>query len=385
MPIGTARMAHLALPRSVLRVGLELDEDPVVRAIVDGPEPTYVLFPGPGARDLGELPRDRAITLVVLDGTWSQAAKLLRKNPRLAALPQVRFSPRRESRYRIRRQPAEHCLSTIEACAEALALLEPDAGRIEELLAPFDAMVETQLRFATVVRTARQGASRRRARRAARPRGPGPVAPLVERPEAIVLVQGEANAWPARAPDRPPPELVHWLAVRPATGARFEAVIAPRRPLSPGTPAHVALSPEALAAGTSIEEARARFAAFVRDDDVVCAWGSYYLDLARAEGLRLPAARLDLRAIAASVFGRRYGSPETCAEALALGAGALGAGRGGRRLGAAAAVARLLVETRAPDADDEPGSDRASDIEPHGDTRDALVADVGAAVSPRRA
>src|SRR5262245_58923987 len=68
-PIGTARMAHLALPGSTLRVGLDFASDPVVRAALDGPRPAYLVFPGPGAADVASLPHDVEATLVVVDGT----------------------------------------------------------------------------------------------------------------------------------------------------------------------------------------------------------------------------------------------------------------------------------------------------------------------------
>src|SRR5262245_35811040 len=50
--IGTARMAHRALPNSRLRVGLRFAEDSeVLAALADSPS-TYVLFPGPSARSI---------------------------------------------------------------------------------------------------------------------------------------------------------------------------------------------------------------------------------------------------------------------------------------------------------------------------------------------
>src|SRR4029453_18005189 len=60
--IGTARMAQLALPNSRLRVGLDFAEDPEVRAVLAQSHATYVLFPGPDASPIEQLPRDRGIT-----------------------------------------------------------------------------------------------------------------------------------------------------------------------------------------------------------------------------------------------------------------------------------------------------------------------------------
>ena len=58
----------------------------------------YLLFPEPAPSPVEQLPgRNQAITLVVLDGTWSQARKLLAQNPALAAAPGGLQPPRRPS------------------------------------------------------------------------------------------------------------------------------------------------------------------------------------------------------------------------------------------------------------------------------------------------
>ncbi|MES1172063.1 MAG: tRNA-uridine aminocarboxypropyltransferase, partial [Bacteroidota bacterium] len=164
--VGTARMAHLSLPNSVLRVGLDFSADAVVQDMLAAPGSVRVLFPHAAARDIGELAAsDDALTLVVLDGTWSLARKLLTLNPALAALPRVAFTPRRPSAYRIRRQPAEKCVSTIEALAEVLEVIEPENGPFDRLLAPFHAMVARQVDFITGVNAQRH----RRPPRAPRP------------------------------------------------------------------------------------------------------------------------------------------------------------------------------------------------------------------------
>ena len=104
---------------------------------------------------------------------------------------------------------------------------------------------------------------------------------------AVVCIQGEANAWPARTPDRPEPEIVHWVAHRPATGESYEAVIAPRRALAPSTPRHIALSAEQLRAGGSVEDWQRSWRAFVRPGDLLVQWGRYYSGLAARDGLDL--------------------------------------------------------------------------------------------------
>jgi DTW domain-containing protein len=175
MGVGTARLAHLALPNSSLLVGVDFSDDPQVASVLADAAPAYVLFPGAGAADVADLPRDRALTLVVLDGTWAHARKLLTRNPALAALPRAAFTPARKSGYRIRRQPADHCVSTIEALAEVLAVIEPDGGSFDRLLDPFHAMVARQEQFAKEVRSQRHRYSAKHLRAARRPGQAGPV------------------------------------------------------------------------------------------------------------------------------------------------------------------------------------------------------------------
>lgn len=322
--VNTARMAHLALPNSLLRLGLDFSVDPVVTAELAATPDTYLLFPGPNARDAAALPRDRPVTLVVLDGTWWQARKLYKLNPALAALPQVAFSPRQASAYRIRRQPAAFCLSTIEALAEVLPLLEPPGQPLERLLDPFHAMVARQERYAAEVASARH-------RRTGPPR-PRTIAPgtagqamaaLAAAWPRLVCIYGEANAWPKRQHDRPPSEIVHWLAVRPATGETYEAVVAPRQPLAPAIAARLGLDEQTLRAGQTLESWRRSWAEFLRPDDVPVTWGMFHVELAATEGLPLPeAARfIDLRQEATNRWRRRVRTVAD-AEAALVEAGA---------------------------------------------------------------
>jgi DTW domain-containing protein YfiP len=340
MAIGTARMAHLALPNSDLRVATDFSADPVVAAAVAGAAPSYLLFPGRDAVDVGSLPREKAINLFVLDGTWWQAGKLLKLNPMLQSLPRVAFAPIRPSDYRIRRQPAPFCVSTIEALAEVLNFLEPpadDQRPFDRLLEPFRAMIERQQWFATQVRSQRHRHELRV------PRVPAATARLRAEWSRLVCVQGEANAWSKRDPARQPAELVHWTACRPATGETFEVLLAPRRPLAPGTPAHTGLAAATLAGGTTVAAWLESWRRFVRPDDVVVAWGHYYGDLAAAEGLPLPTGGVDLRVALSQLMHERAGTIEDWIAELKLTPPALPMpGRAGRRLAALLALLEVV-------------------------------------------
>lgn len=346
VPVGTARLAELVLNRAERHIGVEFEDDVEVQRALANPEaPAILLYPGPDARDLARDPPPGPVTLVVIDGTWWQAAKVLKRNPALQRLPRYALNPAEPSRYRIRREPAEHCVSTIEAIVAALAVLEGDASRVLPALQPFEALVEQQLRFAE-----ERGARRHLQR--ARERGRSPRAwPWGERSAHLVVAYGEANAWPKGSPLGPQPEVVHWAAERLATGERFEAFVAPRHPLAPSFTHHTQLPPSAVQQGESWERFVERWEAFLEPNDLLCGWGVYSSDLLVREGARVP-ERLDLRQAALRALRRRPGDVEACAAALGVSVDEPWVtGRTGVRLAALTAVARALLE-RADDHSD---------------------------------
>ena len=137
--LNTARLAALGLRNAELRVGERFEDD------CDTARPSYLLFPGEDAIPLGSL-ADAAqpVRLIVPDGTWRKARKILHINPWLAELPRVALPEGLSSRYRLRKAPMPGALSTIEAIVTALNLLE-SPSRFDGLLCPFDALIEGQI------------------------------------------------------------------------------------------------------------------------------------------------------------------------------------------------------------------------------------------------
>lgn len=175
---GTGRLACLNLAGSEIIPGLGFDDNPRVRELMADPAKRCVLlYPGDHAVDLSLEPfpakalglepmperhldqmqypgPHKQLVVFIIDATWSCSRTVLRANPGLLELPRLMFRPREKSRWIIKKQPADWCLSTIEAIHELLlALEEADLDRYpdkQRLLAVFAAMQAYQIDRAAV-------------------------------------------------------------------------------------------------------------------------------------------------------------------------------------------------------------------------------------------
>lgn len=156
---GTGRLTHLCLRSSEIVMGSDFATDERVQALIADPANFPLLvYPGNGARNLssGELTSadigDRKLVVFLLDATWACARKMLRLSRNLQSLPRVMFTPQHGSRYIIKQQPQEGCLSTLEATHELLLALELSGldryDDREQLLNLFARMQDHQIRCA---------------------------------------------------------------------------------------------------------------------------------------------------------------------------------------------------------------------------------------------
>lgn len=125
----TGRLAHLALTNSeILDYGGRLGQ-PQLPA-TDG---AWLLFPAGPVAEAPIVPAPRA--LIVLDGTWAQARKMFRKMSALRGLPMLRLPEAPMPAERLRASPGPGQVSTIEAIARAMRLLEGEhvAASLERL------------------------------------------------------------------------------------------------------------------------------------------------------------------------------------------------------------------------------------------------------------
>ncbi|OCT24994.1 tRNA-uridine aminocarboxypropyltransferase [Pseudomonas putida] len=143
--LNTARLAALGLRNVELLIGEVFEDLPALLA-TPGYRPV-LLFPGEQAEVVsayGEEDDALPLLLIVPDGTWRKARKLLYLNPLLERLPRVTLADVAPSRYRLRKAPEAGAVSTIEAVVQALNVLEQPAN-FDELLRPFEALIEGQI------------------------------------------------------------------------------------------------------------------------------------------------------------------------------------------------------------------------------------------------
>ena len=305
VPINTARIAALCLPNAQLHVGIKFGGTKALAdATSDPAHPPILLYPAPDAVDIEAHPPDSPRTLIVLDGTWWQASKLWKENPELHAIPRYAFRPRAPSDYRIRKEPQEDYVSTLEALAHVLGVLEGDSERLLAMREPFRAMVDAQLAHAAKGGGSRHVSQRKDPDGKPRERGPRRKLPKALRDyrpggdSTLVCIYGEANGFPYGSIERTTAreEIIHWLAHRVDTGETFERIVRTDSPLASGTSKHCRLSEEEVHAGISFAELTAQFSAFLKPSDVLCSWGAYAPNVYERSGGVLPAARVDLRA-----------------------------------------------------------------------------------------
>jgi DTW domain-containing protein YfiP len=134
----SGRLAHLALPNSeICDYGVQ-GEPLRLPSLAGG----WLVFPE--GEPIHALPTDRPppTQLVFLDATWSQARRMFRKISALRGLPLLRL-PEGALPARLREAPTPDRVSTLEAVARALALVEGD-----QVARPLEALFEVAVQRA---------------------------------------------------------------------------------------------------------------------------------------------------------------------------------------------------------------------------------------------
>ncbi len=289
----TARIVHKALNNATLLVD---HNHSLARRLAEFPLTSRVgvLYPGPAGRLLTEVPlSERPEQLIVIDGTWHHAKTLLRDIPQLSELPRYRIQPTEPGRYRIRREPDETSLSTLEATVAALRALEPDTAGLDDLVSAFDWMVQTQLDHPTG-RTSYRKNQNRHHNAMGIPRailggaGNDDHAKL----QNVVVAYGESEPGKAgcnrspRGKDKRQP--IYWVAQRIDTRESFRAAIESPVELTTDFFDHIGLSRDDWRDARTIEEFISDWSDFIRPADTLVTYHAGTLRLLRNVGAAVP-------------------------------------------------------------------------------------------------
>ncbi|MBS1960949.1 MAG: DTW domain-containing protein [Bdellovibrionales bacterium] len=147
----TARLAELALTDCEVRIRGRRERPVDATDLASDPKlMPLLLYPAENSTELGSAHLERAeavgkrIVLIVPDGNWRQGSKAARRTPGLENVECVRLPPGPLSEYVLRSEPRPECVSTFEAIARGIGVLEGDAVR-ERLMEYFRVKIDRML------------------------------------------------------------------------------------------------------------------------------------------------------------------------------------------------------------------------------------------------
>jgi len=149
---GTGHFTNLSLNNCKLYVGVDFSKHKAVNELLDDKNnDCYVLYPSKDSINLNttKLSNNKRNVIFIIDSTWACSKTLLYASPNINCLPKISFSHTKTSNFKIKIQPEEHCLSTIESTLCVLELLNINGNEniknLNNFLKPFEKMVEYQI------------------------------------------------------------------------------------------------------------------------------------------------------------------------------------------------------------------------------------------------
>jgi DTW domain-containing protein YfiP len=145
----TAKLVRASIANCTLMRGVVFCEK-MLQDFFSAYEP-LLLFPGAQAADCETFPLSNKSIIIVIDGTWDEAQKIVHRNPLLHSIPRISFQRQLISNYRIRRPPKSGYLSTVESVGHLLTLNAVCSGAAhmipsyQGLFRVFNEMIERQL------------------------------------------------------------------------------------------------------------------------------------------------------------------------------------------------------------------------------------------------
>jgi len=151
---GSGRFTHLSLKNSELFVGIDFSNHKQINEIISTCR-AYILYPSKDAINLSKealhVESNEQVAIFLIDSTWSCASKIFTQSKNLQNLQHMSFDSTKLSQFKIKEQPADYCLSTMESTLTVLELLNEQGiekigqKNLDNFLNPFHEMVKYQI------------------------------------------------------------------------------------------------------------------------------------------------------------------------------------------------------------------------------------------------
>ena len=152
---GTGHFTNLSLPNSKIFIGIDFTNHNEINQIINNSQNScYLLYPGVDSIKLNTQTiqnENKKNVIFILDSTWPCSRKMLRVSKNLQKLKKVSFEHQKSSAFKIKTQPKDYCLSTMESTLCVIELLNKheietiSQSQFESFLLPFEKMVEYQI------------------------------------------------------------------------------------------------------------------------------------------------------------------------------------------------------------------------------------------------
>ncbi|MGX9462732.1 tRNA-uridine aminocarboxypropyltransferase [Shewanella sp. A14] len=141
----TVRLLKLVMPQTRIYVGEAADDFiELQHYLAAQTKPIYVIYPSENSQTVSEAGATETAIIILIDGTWRKAYRMLQLNPWLLDYPSLHLECDNASQYIIRKAKRNDSLSTLEAAAYTLSALNPKID-VTPIFAVFNAMVQHKL------------------------------------------------------------------------------------------------------------------------------------------------------------------------------------------------------------------------------------------------
>jgi len=151
---GTGQFTKNTLSNSELFIGIDFTNHAKINALLeDSTNDCYLLYPSETSLNLSneKVPSEKNIVIFIIDSTWPCSKKMIKSSKNLQKLKMLSFDADKVSEFKIKKQPNEYCLSTIESTQYIIELLNKQnienntKEELSSMTKPFEKMVEYQL------------------------------------------------------------------------------------------------------------------------------------------------------------------------------------------------------------------------------------------------